>query len=127
MKGTARQLARSVLVSQLAFWLDFGLLALLTEVAGIYYLGSAAISFLAGTSLSYVLSVRWVFEVRRFPSKLLEYGTFVLVGVVGLALNEGLLWVFTAHLRLYYLVAKIIAGALVFFWNFGARKWLLFR
>ena len=39
------QLGRSMLVSFLAFCVDFGLLALLTERGGIYYLVSAAISF----------------------------------------------------------------------------------
>ncbi len=127
MKETARQLAKSVVVSQAAFWLDFGLLALLTEVAGLYYLASAACSFLAGTTLSYTVSVRWVFEVRRFRSRSLEYATFVLVGALGLAANEGLLWALTEGLHLHYLVAKLLAGGVVFFWNFAARKWILFR
>jgi len=51
----------------------------------------------------------------------------VLVGVVGLGLNEGLLWLFTDRLQVYYLASKCIAASLVFFWNFGMRKALLFR
>jgi len=51
----------------------------------------------------------------------------VLVGAVGLALNEALLWVFTETLGLHYLISKILAATLIFGWNFGARKLLLFR
>ncbi len=56
-----------------------------------------------------------------------EYGLFVFVGVVGLGLNELLLWMFTDALGLYYLLSKVIGASLVFFWNFGMRKALLFR
>ena len=74
-----------------------------------------------------MLSVVWVFDTRRVASKAAEYALFVLVGVVGLALNEGLLWVFTETLGLHYLVSKVVAATLIFGWNFGARKLLLFR
>ena len=113
--------------SAVCFALDFATLALLTEVFGLFYLLSAAVSFSLGTTLSYILSVRWVFRARRVPSKAVEYGLFFIIGAVGLALNEALLWLFTEKLLLFYLLSKIAAGALVFFWNFGARKLLLFR
>jgi putative flippase GtrA len=127
MRPLVRQLLKTVVASQAAFWLDFGVLALLTELAGLHYLVSAAISFLAGTTLSYALSVAWVFDTRRVASKTTEYALFVLVGAVGLALNEGLLWLFTETIGLHYLVAKVAAATLIFGWNFGARKLLLFR
>jgi putative flippase GtrA len=121
------QLLRSILVSMFSFGVDFGALALLTEAAGLHYLASAAPSFLLGTSVSYLLSILWVFEVRRFPSRTLEYLVFILVGVVGLGLNEALLWLLTDPVGIYYLVSKVIAAALIFFWNFAARRYLLFR
>jgi putative flippase GtrA len=120
------QLAKSMAVSLLAFAVDFGLLALLTEAAGMHYLLSAGISFTAGTTVSYLLSVRWVFASRRFSSRAAEYGLFVAVGLVGLGLNEALLWVLTEPLSIYYLASKVIAAALIFNWNFWARKLLLF-
>jgi putative flippase GtrA len=125
--GFRRQLIRSVGVSLLSFGLDFGVLALLTEAARLHYLFSAAISFLLGTTLSWILSVLWVFEVRTRSSKAVEYGLFVLVGVIGLGLNEALLWLLTDRWGVYYLLSKTIAASLVFFWNFGMRKTLLFR
>ncbi|MBE3063810.1 MAG: GtrA family protein [Spirochaetes bacterium] len=120
------QLARSAAVSLLAFAIDFAILVTLTEAAGLHYLISAGISFLVGTTVSYVLSVTWVFPVRRFSSKAVEYLLFIAVGVIGLGLNEVLLWVFTEPLGIFYMASKVIAAALIFFWNFGARKFLLF-
>ncbi len=127
LSPAARELARSIPVSLVSFGLDFGLLAFLTEICRIPYLLSAAISFTAGTTLSYVLSIKWVFSVRRAPSQAAEYGLFVLIGAIGLGMNEGLLWLFTKPLGLFYLVSKIIAASIVFFWNFFTRKYVLFR
>jgi len=127
LRATTRgQLVLSVFASMLSFALDFAVLAFLTEVAGLHYLVSAAFSFALGTTLSYTLSILFIFELRRFSSRALEYAVFVLVGIVGLGLNELLLWALTEKLGIYYLISKIIAAALVFFWNFGARKLILF-
>jgi len=115
-----------VVTSALAFSVDFGLLVLLTEIAGLHYLVSAALSFCVGASVSYTLSVLWIFRTRRFSSRLLEYALFVGVGVVGLGLNEVLLWLLTEPLGLYYMASKVVAAALIFFWSFGARKLILF-
>ena len=124
-KGIA-QLLKSVLVSLIAFAIDFATLVALTEAAGLHYLLSAALSFLVGATVSWALSVIWVFPVRRFSSKAVEYLLFIAVGVVGLGLNEALLWVFTEPLGIFYMASKVIAAALIFFWNFGARKLVLF-
>jgi len=126
-QGLRGQLLRAVPVSLASFAVDFGALAFLTEVVHLYYLFSAAVSFLLGTTLTWILSVTWVFPRRRAGSKSLEYGLFVFIGVIGLALNEAFLWAFTETLGLHYLLAKMCASTLVFSWNFGMRRALLFR
>jgi putative flippase GtrA len=126
-RQTLGELIRAIATSVISFSVDFGLLALLTEVFRIFYLISAAVSFGIGVTVSYALSVLWVFGFRRIPSKAAEYGLFVLIGTIGLGLNEALLWLFTEKLSIYYLLSKLIAAVLIFFWNFGARKYVLFR
>ena len=124
---TGGQLLRSMGVSLVAFAVDFAVLALLTEVARLHYLLSAGISFLLGTSVGYFLSILWVFPVRRYSSRVVEYALFIFVGLVGLGLNEVLLWALTEKVGIYYLASKAIAASVIFFWNFSARKFLLFR
>lgn len=51
---------------------------------------------------------------------------FALIGLVGLGLNELVLWLLTGLLGVFYLTSKIASVALVFTWNFAARKWFLF-
>lgn len=117
---------KSIVSSNLAFAVDFGILAFFTEILKIYYLVSAAIGFIVGTSISYTISILWIFNKRVFRYKTLEYGLFVLIGVIGLGANELLIWFFTERIHIHYLLSKIVAGAIVFFFNFFSRKYILF-
>jgi putative flippase GtrA len=124
---TSVQLFRYVFVGGAAFIVDFGSLFIFTEFFGIYYLISAAIAFILGLIANYVLSVNWVFNRRTLGNAKLEFGVFALIGVIGLFLNEIFIWFFTDYLHIYYLLSKIIAAAIILFWNFFARKITLFR
>jgi putative flippase GtrA len=123
----AVHLLRGTLSSGVAFSVDFGILVFLTDAAGVHYLASAAAGFAVGTTVSYILSVLWVFEKRRFGDTRVEFGLFILIGASGVALNELLIWVFTEHAHTHYMLSKIMAGSSIFFYNFFTRKRVLFR
>jgi len=124
---TRIQLFRYFFVGGAAFIVDFGSLFIFTEFLGIYYLISAAIAFILGLIANYILSLSWVFNKRTLNNRKLEFGIFALIGIVGLGLNEMLIYFFTDYLQLYYLLSKIIAAIIILFWNFFARKFALFR
>lgn len=124
---TIIQLFRYVFVGGAAFIVDFGSLFILTDFFGIYYLISAAIAFILGLIVNYILSISWVFNNRKLDNLTLEFGVFSLIGIVGLGLNEVFIWFFTAEVGFYYLISKIISAVIVLFWNFFARKYVLFR
>lgn len=125
--STLLQLFRYTFVGGFAFIVDFGTLYILTEYFNIYYLVSAGIAFIFGLIINYFLSVKWVFNNRTMENRLLEFLLFTLIGLVGLGLNELSLWVLTDILLIYYLLSKIITTIIVYFWNFFARKILLFN
>ena len=120
-------LSRGVVASIIAYSVDVALLAFLTEVVGLHYQVSACISFYVGTNITYILSVTWIFPHRAVKNKIIEYLIFFAVGTVGVGLNALLLWFFTEKIGVYYLLSKVISGSSVFFWNFYARKHILFR
>ena len=117
---------RSVAASLAAFIVDYGIMVLLTEVAGLFYLLSAVCGFLAGTTFLYIISLRWVFSSRRFKDNRVEIILFFVFSGAGLALNAGLLSLFTEILGIHYLISRMIAGTSVFFLNFLARKTIIF-
>ena len=123
---TFTQFLRYALVGGVAFVVDFISLNVLTEYMGVYYLHSAALAFLLGLTTNYVLSVLWVFQKRTFQNRVVEYGIFGLLGLLGLGLNQLLMYSLTEHAELDYRFSKVIATGLVFMWNFGSRKLILF-
>lgn len=121
------QLFRYTFVGGFAFMVDFGTLYILTDYLKIYYLISAGIAFILGLIVNYLLSIKWVFNVRVVENHMLEFLIFSLIGLVGLGLTEFFLWLFTDILLIYYLVSKAITAFMVYFWNFTARKIFLFN
>ena len=126
-ENTLFQLFRYTLVGGLAFVIDFGSLYALKEKCGLHYLVSAGIAFILGLMVNYFISVKWVFNSRAVKSRLMEFAIFAAIGLVGLALNELFLWIFTGLLAIYYLVSKLMTAFIVYFWNFFARKFILFN
>jgi putative flippase GtrA len=125
--NTLIQFFRYIFVGGIAFIVDFSLLFIFTDIFNIYYLISAALAFLIGTIVNYILSIYWVFDKRSLKNKSFEFGIFALIGFIGLGLNELIIWFFTEQIHFHYLVSKIISAWFVLLWNFSARKFLLFR
>ena len=123
----AVQLLKYGVVGAIAFGVDFGSLWLLHSVAGMHHLLAAAIAFILGLTCNYLLSTAWVFGESRLKSTAAEFTAFALIGVVGLGLNELIIFLAADVVGLQVMVAKLISTALVFFWNFFARRFLLFR
>ncbi len=124
---TKIQMFRYLFVGGAAFIVDFLSLFILTDFFGIYYLISAAIAFILGLIANYFLSISWVFNKRKLKNRQFEFGVFAVIGIVGLGFNEAFIWFFTQDLQIYYLVSKIFAAVIILFWNFFARKYMLFK
>jgi len=125
--NTLIQLLRYTFVGGIAFVVDFGLLVSLTEFIGIHYLISAAIAFMAGLVTNYIMSISWVFNQRSIKNKSAEFAIFGLIGLVGLAMTELIIWSATEKLLFHYIVSKIFATIIVYFFNFSVRKYVLFK
>ena len=120
------QFFRYLFVGGFAFIVDFSLLYIFSDICGIYYLVSAIISFVISLIVNYLISTYWVFNKNQMENRLIEFGVFSLIGVVGLIFTEIILYTCTDIIGLYYLISKIIATAIVMFWNFLARRYLFY-
>lgn len=120
------QLFRYGFVGGAAFVVDYATLFVLTNNVGVQYLWSAAIAFVLGLVANYLLSISWVFRNRGSLSRWQEFLFFAVIGVVGLGFNELIMYACTDLMHIHYMVSKLISTSIVFFWNFFARKYLLF-
>lgn len=125
--NTLLQLFRYGFVGGAAFVVDYGSLYVLTEFLSVPYLWSAAIAFILGLVTNYLLSISWVFKKNATMQRWQEFLFFAIIGVIGLGFNELIMYVGTDMLHLHYMLSKLISTVIVFFWNFFARKYLLFN
>jgi putative flippase GtrA len=120
------QVIRYGIANIVSFIIDFAILFILTDIAGFNYLISAAISYMTGICVLYLISIIWVFNQFRFKSKLIEISGFILIGVAGMGLNTALLWLLTDMAGMYYLWSRCISAVVGFFAKYLARKYKLF-
>jgi putative flippase GtrA len=125
--SVAREFARYFAAGLIALGIDFGLYVALTEMLGWHYLVSATLAFCAGLATIYFLSIWWIFRHRRVGRSTHEFALFAGIGAVGLLLTAIVLYLLTDVVGLDYRLSKIAAAAIVFLFNFGCRKYFLFR
>ena len=123
MKKLINQILKFGVVGGVAFVIDYGILFLLAKVIGLNELISAAISFIISLTFNYFLSTKWVFEAKKQTPK--EVIIFVLLSVVGLGINEVLIYLGTKKLGIDVMIVKLFATAIVMVYNFITRKLIL--
>ena len=122
-----REFTRYFVAGCLAFGSDFLVLVALTEWGGVNYLLSNVFGFGVGLVISYLLCIRWVFAVRRLKVPTREFGIFALLALVGLGLNEAVMFLVVEGGEVHYTLAKVAATGVVFVANFVMKKLVLFR
>lgn len=124
--GLANEGARYGAASALALAVDFGTFSGLIRLAGVHYLVAAPSGFALGLALAYTLSIRWVFRQRRLKDARAEFALFALIGIVGMGLNQLIVYAGVEQFGLVYEIAKLVSAGSVFCVNFALRKLLLF-
>lgn len=122
MKKLIAQLMKFGVVGVIAFIIDYGLMVLLTEAFGVNYLLSATVSFAVSVTFNYFASMRYVFRHKEGMSKRREFVIFVVLSVIGLGINDLIMWLGTGLWGISYLITKLVATFIVMVWNFITRK-----
>lgn len=123
MKKLIKQLFKFGIVGGTAFLIDYSILFLLAKVVGLNELISAAISFVISLSFNYFASIKWVFEAKKQTPK--EVIIFVLLSVVGLGINELLIYIGSIKMNIDVMIVKLFATVIVMIYNFITRKLII--
>lgn len=126
LKKLVAQFLKFGVVGLIATGIDFGVMIFLTEVFGVDPVISSGISFCTSTVFNYLASMRFVFRHREDLSKRREFIIFVVLSLIGLGLNQLIMWGGTTVLgENWYVLVKVLATGVVMLWNFFSRKhWL---
>lgn len=120
-------LSRYFAASLLALVVDVASLSACLRLLHLSLPWSASIGFVAGAIVAYVLSIRWVFRSRALGSNpLLEFTTFLGIGIAGLGITQLVLWLGVTGLGLLPELVKLAAAVASFSFNYVVRKTLLF-
>lgn len=120
------QFFRYIFVGGVAFFVDALSLWACEKIMD--YLFAAAIAFVLGLAVNYIISVKFVFsESEQVSSKLKEFVIYAVIGIVGLLLTELILYALTEWMHIYFMISKIVAAAIVLLWNFIARKKIIYK
>lgn len=125
MKKLFLQFCKFGLVGILCFCIDYGLMIALTESGILSYFPASAVSFTISVVVNYILSMRFVFKGKDELSKLQEMAVFVALSLVGLAVNQMIMWIAVEFFKMFYALAKILATMIVTTYNFISRKLFL--
>jgi putative flippase GtrA len=115
-----------MIASAAALALDLAVYLGLLWIAGIHYLVAAPAAFMVGLVTIYLLSAHWAFAVRRYDDRRIEFAVFAAIGGAGMLLNQAVIYACVSAADLSPEAAKLVSAAIVFGFNFSARKLLLF-
>lgn len=121
-RGLISQYCRFAAVGITSLMVDYGFMVFLTENTALGYFKACAFSYTLSIFVNYILSMKFVFHGREDMSKMKEASIFFILSLIGLFLNQMVMWVAVDIFGIYYAVAKMLSTLAVTNYNFISRK-----
>ena len=138
-KNRLGEVVRFAVSGGVCFLIEFAALVALHDKLGLDTLIATPIAFLISVIVNYILCVKWVFPGAGEQRRAAQAG-FLVTSVMGLFLNEGLMYLFrvlfgedAAVLTVFgftvtmYMVNKVMATVIVMIWNYFTKRYILTR
>lgn len=126
MKKLFAQIIKFGAVGFLCFFIDYGIMVALVELAGFGELLANACSFAVSVTVNYILSIKVVFHTDKEADRTKQFAVFVILSLIGLGINQmimgaGVIWL-GQYMNRAYMIVKIFSTAVVMVYNFITRK-----
>jgi putative flippase GtrA len=105
--------------------IQYGILIAMVELFQASALVGSTVGYLVSGIFNYTLNYYFTFTSTAGHGHAVT--RFVIVAMVGLALNSGLVFLFTDVLAVFYITAQVVATGVVVIWNFIAHKHWTYR
>ncbi len=106
--------------------IDFGVTWLCKEKLHWNKYLSNSIGFILAATNNYTWNRLWTFESQN-SEIFREYGSFVLIALIGLGLNNFVTWLLHEKVHLNFYLSKLVAVGVVVIWNFSMNYVFTFR
>lgn len=136
-KKKLTEIIRFAVSGGICFLIEFALLVLLRDTCGLDTLVATPIAFTVSVIVNYLFCVKWVFPDAGKQGNKARIAFFI-TSIMGLFLNEGLMWLFrvlfgedTVVMTVFsftvtmYMVNKVLATLIVMVWNYITKRYIL--
>jgi len=120
----ARQAWRFALAGAVATAVHFAVLVALVELGGLGPVLASTIAYCIGVIVSFSLNRRFTFEKRGSLGA--TFAKYAALYAVGIFLNGAIMAALISW-GMWYILAQIIAVALILSWNFLGARYIVFR
>jgi len=119
------KLIKFIVVGFSGMLIDFGVTWLLKEKAKInQYIANSA-GFMLAASSNYIWNRIWTFSSQS-EQITREYFSFIIISVIGLGINNFVIYLLTTKIKMNFYLAKLIAIVVVTVWNFSMNFLITF-
>ncbi len=105
---------------------DFGITWICKEKLNLNKYVANSTGFLCAVVSNYLLNRVWTFHSQD-PSIAMQFSKFLLASLIGLGLNNGIIYFLNERRQVKFYTAKLIATGVVTLWNFWANYTFTFR
>ena len=106
--------------------IDFGITFLCKEKVLLNKYLSNSIGFTIAASSNYVFNRIWTFNSNN-PNITIEFSSFFFVSIIGLLINNSILWLIHNKMGINFYLAKFGAILVTTLWNFFANYFFTFQ
>jgi len=123
----AKHAFKYYLVGASGIFVNLGILFVLTEFVGLWYLLSSTIAIYISITSNFMLNRTWTFSDTVIKQRgFLMYGKFIGVSLVGMGIQLGFNYIFVEKLFVYYLLAALMSIMIASSVNFVLNRRLTF-
>ena len=94
------------IVGGIATIIDFICLYIFKEYLNIDVILANTLSFIISVIYNYIASITLVFDINKNKNKKLKFALFIIFSIIGLIINNTLIYILTNTLNIYYLLSK---------------------
>ena len=116
------QILKFIVVGGIATIIDWIIYFILYHFVKVEPIIANIISFSVSVVYNYWASCKYVFKVNKEKSKIRQFIEFIVFAVIGLLINEIIIWGLHNQLEWNAMLVKIIATTIVMIFNFITRK-----
>jgi putative flippase GtrA len=124
MKNTFKQFVIFSVVGAIGTLGHYSVLIILVELFDLNPVLATTFGFITGALINYILNYHITFKSKKAHKEALT--KFLLVAVIGAAINSLIMYLGTEIIGLHYMISQILATGLVLILNFIVNKYWTF-